>query len=196
MKNKHLIQKISKIAIISALAGVVNLFTVPLPFFPSFYELDLSDVIVLIGGFHLGAWAVIPIELIKQLINICVNGTITAFVGEFANFIMGVALVFPAALLYQSKKTFRRALLGMLLGLLNLVVLSALLNYFILIPAYSSVFGMDTVLKMSSSVIPAIHNLRTLVFFATVPFNLLKGFVCSLVTILLYKKISPLLKKW
>lgn len=196
MKKQAWIPKITKIALISALAGVINLFTVPLPIFPGFYEMDLSDVVVLIGGFHLGPWAVILIEAIKQLINISVNGSITAFVGELANFLMGVAFVFPAAFMYQRQKTFKRALLGISFGLVSLAVVSALLNYFLLIPAYAAVFGMDKVLLMASSVIPAIKDLKTLVLFATVPFNLTKGIVCSLVSVLLYKRVSPILKKW
>lgn len=196
MKNKTLIVKIAKIAVIAALAGVINLFTVPLPFFPPFYEMDLSDVIVLIGGFHLGPWAVIAIEGIKQLINISFNGTITAFVGEIANFLMGVVFVFPAAMIYKKKKTFRRALLGMGIGLLCLAVTSAFLNYFLLIPAYAKVFGFEAVMNMAKGAIPAIKNLKTLVLLATVPFNLFKGLICSLVAVLLYKRVSPLLKKW
>lgn len=196
MKKQAWIRRITKIALISALAGVVNLFTVPIPIFPGFYEMDLSDVVVLIGGFHLGPWSVIAIEAVKQLINISFNGTITAFVGEIANFLMGVAFVFPAAFLYQKKKTFRRALMGMGFGLVSLAVVSAILNYFLLIPAYASVFGMDKVLSMAQSAVPAIRDLKTLVLFATVPFNLTKGIVCSLVSVLLYKRVSPLLKKW
>ncbi len=193
MKNRTLI---AKIAVIAALAGVINLFTVPLPFFPPFYELDLSDVVVLIGGFHLGPWAVFAMEGIKQLINISVNGTMTAFVGEIANFLMGVVFVFPAAFIYRKKKNFRRALVGLSVGLLCLVLTSAILNYCFLIPAYAKVFGFDVVMNMAKGVIPAIKDLKTLVLFATVPFNLFKGVICSLVTVLLYKKISPLLKKW
>lgn len=196
MNRRVIITKIAKIAVISALAGVVNLFTVPLPFFPPFYEMDFSDVIVLIGGFHLGPWAVFIIEAIKQLINLCVNGTITAFVGEIANFLMGVAFVFPAAFLYQKKKTFVGALCGIGLGLASLTVVSALLNYFALIPIYAKVFGMETVLKMTKDVIPAVNDLKSLILLGTIPFNLCKGLVCSLLTVLLYKRVSPLLKKW
>ena len=196
MKNREWITRISKIAVISALAGIVNLFAVPLPFFPSFYEMDFSDVIVLIGGFHLGPVAAVAIEAIKQVINVSVNGTVTAFVGEFANFLMGVALVFPASFLYKRKKSFRRALLGMGIGLVSTVLASAVLNYFVLIPLYANAFGFDKVLSMAASVIPAISDLKTLILFATIPFNLLKGFVCVLLTIFLYKRVSPLLTKW
>ncbi|MBR2616100.1 MAG: ECF transporter S component [Clostridia bacterium] len=195
MKNKLLLIHMTKIAILSALAGVLNLFTFPLPFFPPFYELDLSDTVVLVGAFSMGPWAGVIIEAIKQGINLCVNGTVTAFVGELANFLMGVAFVFPAALLYQKKKSFSRALIGIGVGLASLVTVSALLNYFVLIPAYAKAFGMETVMKMATSAVPAISDLRTLVLFATVPFNFMKGLVCSVITVLLYKRVSPLLKK-
>ncbi len=196
MNRRDIITKIAKIAVISALAGVVNLFTVPLPFFLPFYEMDFSDVIVLIGGFHLGPWAVLIIEAIKQLINLCINGTVTAFVGEIANFLMGVAFVFPAAFLYQKKKTFVGALCGIGIGLASLTVVSALLNYFALIPIYAKVFGMEAVLNMAKGVIPAVNDLKSLILLGTIPFNLFKGLVCSLLTVLLYKRVSPLLKKW
>jgi riboflavin transporter FmnP len=196
MKNRVLISKIAKIAVISALAGAINLFTVPLPFFPPFYEMDFSDVVVLIGGFHLGPWAVLVIETIKQLINLSVNGTITAFVGEIANLLMGVAFVFPAAFFYQKRKTFSGALMGLGIGLVSLAVVSAALNYFALIPIYAKAFGMDAVMNMAKGAIPAISDLKTLILFATVPFNLFKGAICAVLTVLLYKRVSPFLKKW
>ena len=196
MKNREWITRISKIAVLSALAGILNLFTVPLPFFPSFYQMDVSDVVVLIGGFHLGPWSVVVMEGIKQLVNISINGTDTAFVGELANFFAGVALTFPAAFLYKRKKSFRRALLGMGTGLLSTVAVAAVLNYFVLIPLYAKAFGFEAVLNMASSVIPAISDLKTLILYATIPFNILKGFVCVLLTTFLYKRVSPLLKKW
>ena len=135
-------------------------------------------------------------QLVKQLINLSVNGTITAFVGEIANFLMGVAFVFPAAFLYQKKKTFSGALIGIGIGLFFLTLVSALLNYFALIPIYAKAFGMDAVMNMAKGAIPAISDLKTLILFATVPFNFFKGLVCSLLTLLLYKRVSPLLKKW
>ena len=184
-----------KIAILAALAGVINLFTFPVPFFPPFYEVDLSDAVVLIGGFALGPWAAVAMEAIKQLINLSVNGTITAFVGELANFLMGVALVVPAAWIYKRNKTLKHALIGMCVGLFSLVGISALLNYFVLIPAYASAFGMDAVLAMAQKAISSITDLKTLVMFATVPFNLFKGLLCSVLAFMLYKRISPLLHK-
>ncbi len=195
MNRNPMLKNITKIAILAAFAGVLNLFTVPLPFFPQFYEMDLSDVVVLIGGFNLGPWAAVLIEAIKQLINIAFNGSITAFVGEIANFLMGIAFVLPAAFIYQKKKSYRRALIGLTAGLASLVLASAFLNYFVLIPAYAKAFGMEVVMVLAQKVIPSIVDLKTLVLFATVPFNLLKGLVCSGITLLLYKRISPLLRK-
>lgn len=196
MKKRNLILgNVAKIAILSALAGLLNLITFPVPFFPPFYEVDLSDAVVLIGGFAIGPWAVVVIEGIKQIINITVNGSVTAFVGELANFLMGVAFTLPAALVYKHKKTVKRALLGTGIGLLSLVLFSSLLNYFVLIPAYTKAFGLEAVMAMAQKAMPAIRDIKTLVLFATVPFNFLKGLVCSVITFLIYKRISPLLHK-
>ena len=196
MKQRKIpLRTLVKIAILASLAGVLNLFTFPLTFFPPFYEMDLSDVVVLIGGFALGPAAAVVIELIKQLINISVNGTITAFVGETANFLMGVAFVLPAAIIYKNRKTQRGAFLSIGASMLSLLICSALLNYFVLIPAYASAFGMEEVMAMAQQAIPAISDTKTLILFATVPFNFSKGLVCSVVTLLLYKRISPLLHK-
>ena len=93
-----------EIAMLSAIAVVLMLFEFPLPFIaPPFYELDFSEVPVLIGAFALGPWAGVIIEAIKILLNLVINGTITAFVGEIGNFIIGVAFVLPAALIYNKK---------------------------------------------------------------------------------------------
>ena len=95
----------AKVGVLSAMATVLMLFEFPLPIAPSFYELDFSEVAVLIGSFALGPLAGVLIEFIKILINLLINGTDTLFVGELANFLMGCAFVLPAALVYCRKKT-------------------------------------------------------------------------------------------
>ena len=48
----------------------------------------------------------------------------------------------------------------------------------------------------SAAMETAISDLKTLILLGTVPFNVLKGLVCAVATTLVYKRISPLLKKW
>ena len=52
---------------LSAIATVLMLFEIPLPFAPSFYEIDFSEVPVLIGCFTMGPLAGAAIEMVKIL---------------------------------------------------------------------------------------------------------------------------------
>lgn len=196
MKNRSL-SYITKVGILSALATVLMLIEFPLPFIaPPFYKLDFSELPVLVGSFALGPVAGVLIELIKNLLNLLIEGTETAFVGELANFLMGCAFVLPAAIWYRVKKTRAAALCGMILGTLTLALVGTLVNYFVLIPMYSVLYNLplDTIVGMGTAITPAISNLFTLVVFAVAPFNLIKGVVISAFTFVLYKRVSPLLK--
>jgi len=194
-EKKVAIKYITKIAILSAIAAILMLFQIPLWFAPSFYEIDLSDAVILMGGFALGPAAAAIMELIKNLLNLLLNGTITAGVGELANFFMGCSLVVPASLYYKHHKTLRGAITGLCIGIICLAAASCLLNYFVMIPAYVYFMGfsMEKIVGMASAVNPLVDSLPTLILFATAPFNLLKGIVCAVANILLYKHVSKIL---
>ena len=170
-KTRYMVQ----VAMLGAAAVVLMFFDIPLPFAPSFYKIDLSEVPVLIGAFAMG-----PL----------------AGVGEVANFLIGCAYVMPAAWIYKTQKTKKNAMIGMAVGTVFLAAAGGLLNAFVLLPAYAAAFGMpmDALVGMGSAVNKAITSLPTFVLFAVVPFNIIKGVVVSLVTMLLYKHISRLLK--
>ena len=194
--NKSKISYITKIAVLGAISAILMLFECPLPFAPSFYELDISEVAVLIAGFALGPLAGVLTELVKILINLVINGTATAFVGEIANFCIGVSFVLPAALIYKKNKNLKNAMMGMVVGIVSITVFGALLNYFVMLPAYSKfLIPMDAIVDMARSVNPNINSVAELILFATVPFNLLKGVACSIITAMIYKRVSPILHK-
>ena len=191
--KKNKIAYMAKIGVLGAVAAVIMLLEFPLPFAPPFYKLDLSESVVLMAGFAMGPMAAVLTELVKILLNLI---TVTALVGEAANFIIGVAFVLPAAFIYKKHKSFGFALLGMGVGSISLVILGALVNYFIMIPAYARfMIPMDTIINMGTAVNSSIDSLWTLILFATVPFNLLKGVVCSIIATLVYKRVSPILHK-
>ena len=189
------LRNMTKIAILTAISAVIMLFEFPLPFAPSFYELDLSEAVILMGGFAMGPLAAVMMELLKNLLNLLINGTMTAGVGEFANFVMGCALVVPAAVIYKYKKTMKGAILALCTGVLSLVVIGAFINYFVMIPAYVALAGfpMEAILNMAKDVNPLVGNLETMIVFAVAPFNLVKGIICSVINLLLYKRLSKIL---
>lgn len=178
-------------AMLSALATVLMYLDTALPIFPGFLKFDLSDLPPLVASFAYGPLAGIFCELAKNLIHAMT--TSSAGIGEFANFLMGTALVVPAGMIYRHERTRRGALRGLLAGVVCSTVAAALANYFILLPFYSQLIPMDKIIAMSSVVITAIHDKQTLIVYGVVPFNLFKGAVIALLTLRLYKRISALI---
>lgn len=187
---------ITVIALLSALATVLMFIEIPLWFAPSFYKIDLSEVPVLIGAFALGPMAGVLIELIKNLLHIVVKGSDSAFVGELANFILGCSLVIPSSIIYLRTKTKKSAMIGLAVGTICFIVAGCLLNAYLLLPTYATLFNMpiDALVAMGTAVNPNITSLTGFIFMAVAPFNLLKGALVSIVTILLYKQVSPIIK--
>ncbi len=198
--RKKSVERMVVIAMMSAVAFILMFFEFPLSFIaPPFYKLDFSDVPALIGGFALGPLAGVTIEFIKNLLNIIVQGTITGGIGELANFITGCALILPAAFIYKYKKSLKGAIIGLITGAVVLATVGSLINFFVMIPMYSAAMpdvGMDGIIAMGTAIVPFISDLKTFVLFAVAPFNLLKGIICSVLTFLLYKRVSPVLRKF
>lgn len=191
------VKELTKISVLAAVAAVLMLIEFPLFFAPEFYKLDLSEVAVLIGGFALGPVPAMMIELIKVILNLALNGTVTGGVGETANFIIGCSFVLPASIIYYKNKTMKSAIVGMVAGILMMAIVGSLANYFVLLPVYAKVFGMpiQVFIDMGNALNPSIVDLKSFVLFAVVPFNIVKGIIVSAVTILIYKRISPVLHR-
>ena len=188
---------ISYTAIFYAISGVLMLMEIPLFFAPGFYKLDISEMPVLICTFYLGPVAGVTAELLKVMVKLLIKGTSTAFVGDFANFVVGCSFILPASIIYHARPGKKTALIGMGVGTLVLTVFGSLFNGFYLIPKFAVLFGMpmDAIVAMGTKVNAAITDVWTLVAFAVVPFNLVKGVAVSALTFLLYKRISPILHK-
>ena len=196
-KTSTNIRTMAQIAMLGAVSVILMLVEFPLPFLaPPFYQLDFSEVPVLIGTFAMGPLAGVVIEFIKILLNLVINGTITAGVGELANFIIGCSMIWPAGMIYRKHKTRKNAIIGMVSGTVIMAVIGCIINAFVLLPAYSAGLGipMDTLVGMGTAINPAITNVGWFVILAVAPFNLVKGTVVSVVTMLLYKRVSVIIK--
>ena len=184
-------------AIFATMAAVLMLLEIPLFFAPSFYKLDLSELPVMICTFYLGPVSGVVAEFIKVLLKLLLKGTSTAFVGDFANFAVGCTFVLPASVIYHAKPSKKTALLGMAVGTLVMTVFGSSFNALYLIPKFAQLFHMDldSIVSMGTKVNGSITSVYTLVLYAVVPFNLLKGVIITALTFLLYKRISPLMHK-
>ncbi|MBQ3791403.1 MAG: ECF transporter S component [Lachnospiraceae bacterium] len=189
-------RKIVVVGIFSAISLILFLLDFPVFFAPAFYRIDFSELPALIAAFAYGPVAGVLIELIKILLKLCIKGTSTAFVGELANFVIGVSFLLPAAMLYEFRKTKNMALISCLVGTLCMTAFGTFFNAVYLLPAFATLYGMpmDAIIGMGSAINASIRDVTTFVFFAVAPINLLKGGLDSLITVLVYKKLRPFLK--
>lgn len=198
-KTQHFkVRRMAIAAMLAAIAILLNLFGFPLWFVPGFYKLDFSELPVIIGAFAMGPVTGVIIEAVKILLNVLINGTQTAFVGETANFVMGCAFVIPASVIYYCRKTKKNACIGLVAGTVCVVIAGSLLNAFVLLPAYAMAFmkteSLDGLIGMGTDKNSLIHDLKTFVIFAVAPFNLIKFAAVSAITIFIYKPLSRLFK--
>jgi len=192
-------RRLCTVAICGAIATVLHMLDFPLLFLaPEFYKLDFSELPVMLCGFYLGPSSAVVCEAVKIVLKLLLKGTSTAFVGDFANFVIGCSLVLPAAIVYHTKKSRLSAIGGLLLGTAVLTVFGSMFNAIYLLPKFSQLYGLplDAIVGMGSKINGSIHSLQTFVLLAVAPLNLIKGVAISVLTLLLYKKVArPLFGK-
>lgn len=184
-------------AIVAALATVLTYFRFPLAFLPSFYKIDFSEAVIILGGYLLGPVSTVVMQALKTLLKIITSGSNSAFVGDLANFIMGLAFVLPAVWYYHRKPCFDNALKGLLIGLVTLVIVGCIVNYFIVIPMYAGMYQMpvEQIIAMYQKLNGSVTNLFTFVLFFTAPFNLIKGFLSMVIVLLIYHSTRKLFEQ-
>lgn len=190
------IKNLTKIALLGAIAAILMIWEFPIPFMPVFLKFDFGDVPAVLATFSMGPLAGIAVQLIKNVVHLPMSSTM--MVGELANFLIGSALVGVAGVIYQKRRTFQGAVLALACGTLAMTVVGALFNHFINIPFYIRVMGFkaeDIVGAARGAGNTLVTDLKTLILWVFVPFNIFKGLVVSLISSLIYKPLSPILKK-
>jgi len=198
-------KKMAVIGILSAMAAVLMILDFPIPLIPAdIYKFDFSELPIMIVSFAYGPATGVVMEFVKILLKLLIKGTSTAFIGELANFVVGCSFVIPAASIYMFNKTKKRAIAACVIATVCITAFSMLFNYLYLIPAFvrffSSKYHMTSAAAESSIIGKGseanswIIDLPTLIIFATMPFNLLKGIVVSVITMLVYKPLSRFIK--
>ena len=177
-------RELSTVAILAAIAAVLFMVEIPVVLF---YKLDLSSLPVLLGAFAMGPVPGTLILLVKALLGLL--HTTSQGVGELADFIMGFAMMLPAALVYRRMKSRRGAIAGMLICNIVATIVAVLTNMYIMIPFYGTAYGMPI-----EAIVPAVDSAWKFVLLITAPFNILKWVVISVVTGLIYKPLSPILQ--
>lgn len=190
-------KKVALIGIFAAVSGVLMCFEIQIPFIPPMYGLDFSEVPVMISGFMLGPVAGVITEFIKIFVKLMFKPSSTAYIGEFANFIVGCTFVIPATVMYKIKKTRKMATAGLITGTIVMIVAGCFVNAFVLLPAFARYYGnmpMEAIIEMGTGANKFIKNMQTFVALGVLPMNLIKGTAITVIVSLVYKKISKLIK--
>ena len=190
---------VSIVGICAAIATVLHMLDFPLLFLaPEFYKVDFSELPVLLCGFYLGPTATVACEGVKIILKLLFKGTSTAFVGDFANFVVGCSLVLPATIIYHAHKSKHSAIIGLVVGSLTMSIFGSAFNAIYLLPKFAQLYGipLETIVGMGTKINGSIHNVTTFVMLCVAPLNLLKSSVVSVLTMLLYKRVArPLFGK-
>lgn len=189
-------RKLAVIAVMSAVSLLIYYFDFPVPFMPSFIKLDLSNVIPLITGFAFGPVSGVLVCLIKDIIHLVIKGLGTTMgVGDIFDFVTSAVFVLSASLIYRENKTKKGAVIASIIGTFAFTIVSLPLNYFVTYPIYAKAFGgMEAIIGAYRKFLPGVKNLFAALCIFNVPFTLIKGLLCFLVTILIYKPLSPIIK--
>ena len=189
-------RKLAMIGMFSAIAMILHVLDFPIFFAPGFYKMDFSELPILVGSFAFGPVAGVMMEFVKILL--CIKGTSTAFIGDLANFVVGCSLIIPASAVYSFKKTKKNAILACIAGTLVMTIFGTAFNAVYLLPAFSKFYGMplDAILAMGTEVNPLAKegSIVSFVVACVAPMNLIKGTLVSVVTLLIYKPLSPIIK--
>lgn len=199
VKRKVTTAYIAKLAMLTAIAFLLYMYVkFKLPFmFPSFLEMQFSELPAMLAGFSMGPVAGALVIIFKCLLKFPFSGT--AFVGEIMDLILGLLYVVPASIVYQIKKNRKWALIGLIIGTVSATVMGMLLNRFLAVPFYVKMFfgnNFDAIVGMCSSLYPGLTRenfYNFYIFVAVLPFNLSRLGVVSLITFLVYKRLSKIL---
>lgn len=180
-------------AMLSAVAYILMFIDFPIPFLiPSFIQMDISELPALIGSFAMGPMCGVAICLVKNLLHLFI--TSTGGVGELSNFLLGVAFVLPAGLIYKQKKSKTSARNGALLGAVLMGIISIPINYFLTYPIYYNFMPQEVILEAYRAIVPSMKNILQCLICFNMPFTIVKGLFSVIITMLTYKHLSPILK--
>lgn len=178
-ENKFSAKMIAKMAMMAAIACVLGLVRFPiLPMVP-FLTYDFADIPILVSAFAFGPVAGILIAAVVSFIQAFLLGGDQLY-GFVMHMLASGSFLLIASIFYKGKKTKKRAIIGLVIATIVTIAIMGVANYFIT-PFY---YGGAAMKAMVVQLMPFI-----------LLFNLIKWTANSLITMLVYKRISPFLHK-
>jgi riboflavin transporter FmnP len=199
-KNSHFptrrMRWITLVGMMSALTYILYLpiFRIPIILF---LELNLSEVVIFIGGFSLGPLAAIFIGFFRFLFSLLYSTT--GGIGELADYIYSIAFVLPGVILYQRHRDKKTASIGFIIGFISQLIVTSLLNALVITDLYLTLFlnlTPEAFLGYIQTVLPHVENpYWSLVLWMYLPFNIFKNLVVIALTLFTYKRTHRFIKK-
>ncbi|HXL03521.1 MAG TPA: ECF transporter S component [Bacillota bacterium] len=164
------------LGVLASIAVILSLINWPI--FPSAPHLrfETADVPVLIAGFAFGPGAGLAVTFIMAVLMAFITG-LDGAVGALMHFLSTGSLVMAASFIYRRHHTLRGAIAGLIAGTVAQTLIMPLVNLTIVPLIYG--FSREQVVAM----LP--------VLFA---FNAIKAGLSSVITFLVYKRVSCFLK--
>lgn len=197
-KSRNSTRRLVLTAILGAISTLLMIFEFPMPLIPPFVKMDFSELPVILGGFIMGPVDGTLIAVIKVVLNLLINGTTTAGIGELANLIYSLGYMLPAVLIYHKIKTKKGAVISLVTGTVITSIIAVIMNIVVIFPVYAKLMGLDLaeIVSMCASVNPYVKDMVSLMIFSMLPFNLFKYGVTSVITFILYKKLSHFVRNY
>ena len=172
--NRWSTKQLVTMALMCAISILLSFIEFPIMPAASFLKLDVALVPSAVVGFSFGAGPGVLVGIVSAVAHGAITGN---WVGCLMNIIVACAFIIPSSAIYKRNRTFKGAVIGLVVATVCLVV-GAIVANLIVDPIF---YGMpfDVVAGL---IVPAI-----------LPFNIIKGMVVSLLTALVYKSISNLI---
>lgn len=186
-------RNITVTAMLAAVATVLMYIQIPIGLMPGFIKLDISELPALIASMALGPWWGVAVCLIKNVLHALISSS--GYIGEISNFLLGVMFVVPTGFIYKANKTKKTAVIGLLIGSAVMAVGSFFTNYFIIYPLYDKfMMPISVIVGLYSAILPMADTLWECLLIFNIPFTFVKGLICSIIAIVIYKRISIIIK--
>ncbi len=186
------VRKLTGCAMLAAAAYVLMFLEFPIPLMPPFIKMDFSELPALIAAFAYGPAAGVIVCLVKNLIHLI--NTQTGGVGELSNFILGAVFVFTAGMIYKKMHNKKGAVIGSLAGAIVMGIVSLFTNYYIVYPIYTNFMPMEAIIGAYQMIYSGVKDLWGCLLIFNLPFTVCKGLCSVIITLVIYKKLSPILK--
>ncbi|MBQ9984838.1 MAG: ECF transporter S component [Oscillospiraceae bacterium] len=172
-------RRMAVMALFVAMSYIVSLFEFPI--FPAtpYLKLDFGNVFILLSGFLFGPIEGIIICVLKEVL--CLIGTTSGGAGQVANALVTASYIIVPCVVYRYKKGISTVVIMLAIACAIGTCAALVANRFIVFPLY-----------MGEGAASVFHD----VFWFVTAFNVIKTVSVSIITIILYKRLSVFIKKF